>query len=263
MSADRSSCEVCYRVYFPDMSLVLYSALYGAKEPLNPDVFGPSDGFRRVIFTDNPDLRVPGVEIMHDPLDGLDPARASRRAKLRPHAYFPDAEWSIWLDNKSRLLMPPAQIIETLTAHSAAGFHAFAHFRRNCVYQEGQAVWENGLDDHRVVRHRLDAYRNENLPENAGLIEGHFIVRRHHDPEVAHFGDRWMEHVLRYSRRDQLSFPYLAHKLALQYDLITCLERSKTVQLSVFDRSARKPDFPRRNLAYQNLRMAWHRLKGI
>lgn len=245
------------------MSLVLYSALYGTSEPLNPDVFGPSEGVRRVIFTDNPDLKVPGVEVIHDPLVGLDPARASRRAKLRPHAYFPDAEWSIWLDNKSRLLMPPARIISTIKAHSNAAFHAFPHFRRDCVYQEGQVVWENGLDDQALVRRRLEAYRAENLPERAGLIEGHFIVRRHHDPAVAYFGDRWMEHVLRFSRRDQLSFPYLAHKLALRYDLITCLERAETVQLTVFDRSARQPDFRRGNVAYQSLRAVWHRLKRI
>lgn len=245
------------------MSLVVYSALYGTKEPLNPDVFGPSAEHRCVLFTDNPDLRLPGVEVIHDPLDGLDPARASRRAKLRPHAYFPDAEWSIWLDNKSRLLMPPAEIIAILQANSSASFHAFPHFRRDCVYEEGQAVWENGLDDHRLVKERLDIYRAEALPERAGLIEGHFIVRRHHDPAVARFGDRWMEHVLRYSRRDQLSFPYLAHKLALRYDLITCLDRAKTVQLTVFDRGARPPEFKRHNLAYQRLRAIWHRLKRV
>ena len=245
------------------MSLVLYSALYGAKEPLNPDVFGSFTGHRCVFFTDNPDLRLHGVEVIHDPLDGLDPARASRRAKLRPHAYFPDAEWSIWLDNKSRLLMPPAQIIDTLQAHSSAAFHAFPHFRRDCVYQEGQAVWENGLDDHVLVKQRLETYRAEALPERAGLIEGHFIVRRHHDPEVIRFGDRWMEHVLRYSRRDQLSFPYLAHKLSLRYDLITCLDRALTVQLTVFDRKTREPEFKRRNVTYQQLRAIWHRLKRM
>ncbi len=245
------------------MSLVVYSALYGSKEPLNPDIFGPSSGHRCVLFTDNPDLRVPGVEVIVDPLDGLDPARASRRAKLRPHAYFPEAEWSIWLDNKSRLLTPPGQIIETLKAHSDAAFHAFPHFRRDCVYQEGQAVWENGLDDHQLVKQRLDIYRAEAVPERSGLIEGHFIVRRHHEPAVARFGDRWMEHVLRYSRRDQLSFPYLAHKLGFRYHLITCLDREKTVQLTVFDRTARKPEFRRHNLAYQHLRSVWHRLKRL
>ena len=72
------------------MSLVLYSALYGNKEPLNAEVFGPFTSCRRVLFTDRVDLHLPGVDIVRDPLDGLDPARASRRAKLIPHHYLPE-----------------------------------------------------------------------------------------------------------------------------------------------------------------------------
>ena len=99
------------------MSVVLYSARYGDKEPLNAQVFGGFDGVRRVMFSDDPALRLPGIEVVHDPLDGLDPARASRRAKLRPHLYFPEAEWSIWLDNKSRLLTEPQAIVAALQAY--------------------------------------------------------------------------------------------------------------------------------------------------
>jgi len=244
------------------VSVVLYSARYGDKEPLNAQVFGGFDGVRRVIFTDDPALRLPGIEVVHDPLDGLDPARASRRAKLRPHLYFPEAEWSIWLDNKSRLLTEPQAIVAALQAQSDAALFAFPHFRRDCVYQEGQAVWENGLDDHRVVKERLARYRAEGMPEHAGLIEGHFIVRRHNDPAVARFGERWFEHVLRYSRRDQISFPYLAWKMGLRYDLITALRREETVQLTVYDPTARARDFPRHNLAYQRLRRLWHLARG-
>ena len=242
------------------MSLVLYSALYGQAEPVNETVFGGFDGCRRVVFTDNPDLRLTGVEVIHDPLDGLDPARASRRAKLMPHRYFADAEWSIWLDNKSRLLAEPGAIIDALRAQPEANFFAFAHFRRRCVYQEGQAVWENGLDDYKTVRERMRRYRAEGMPENTGLIEGHFIVRRHNAPDVAHFGERWFEHVLRFSRRDQISFPYLVWKTGFNYALITELKRKETVELTVFDRARRKTDFPRRNVAYQEARRLYHKI---
>jgi hypothetical protein len=244
------------------MAIVLYSALYGSAEPLNPDIFGGFPGVRRVLFTDRADTSLTGVEVIQDPLDGLDPARASRRAKLMPHRYFPEADWSIWLDNKSRLLREPIEVVAALQAQSDAGFFAFPHFRRTCVYQEGQAIWENGLDDHRIVRDRLQVYRAEGMPENAGLIEGHFIVRRHHDPDLSRFGERWFEQVLRYSRRDQLSFPYLAWKLGLRYDMITALRRQDTVQLSVFDRAARAPEFPRKNVAYQRLRSLYHGMRA-
>lgn len=244
------------------MSLVLYSALYGDAEPLNPECFGPFPHVRRVLFTDRADLNLPGVEIVRDPRDGLDPARASRRAKLRPHLYFPDAEWSIWLDNKSRLKRDPVEIVAALEAQSDAAFFAFPHFRRDCVYHELQTCWELGLDDYRILKERQRTYRAEGMPEHAGLIEGHFIARRHHDPAVMRFGERWFEHVLRYSRRDQIAFPYLAWKLGLRYDFITALDRRATVDLTVFDRKARRPDFPRKHLLYQQARRLWHRVRS-
>jgi Protein of unknown function (DUF616) len=242
------------------MSLVLFSACYGAAEPPNREVFGGFDTCRRVVFTDRGDLDLPGVEVIRDPLDGLDPVRASRRAKLMPHRYL-EEDWSIWIDNKSRLRTDPQRILAALQAQSDAAFFAFPHFRRDCVYQEGQAVWENGLDDYATVRKRMRTYRAEGMPEHAGLIEGHFIVRRHHDPAVARFGERWFEHVLRHSRRDQISFPYLVWTLGLRYDLITALDWHETVEFAHLDRLGRKPDFPRRNLAYQTARRFYHRLR--
>ncbi len=244
------------------MTLVLYSAHYGASDLFNAEVFGGFESCRRILFTDKPELILPGVEIFHDPLDGLDPARASRRAKLMPHRYFPDEDWSIWIDNKSRLKTDPKVVLAAVQAQSDAGFFAFPHFRRDCVYQEGQTVWELGLDDYRTVKERMRTYRAEGMPEHAGLIEGHFILRRHHEPDLIRFGDRWFEHVLRYSRRDQISFPYLAWKLGLRYEAITALNWKDTIDFTVFDRKHRKPDFPPRNVLYQKVRKLYHALQG-
>jgi len=241
--------------------IVVYSAFYGDRLAFNPEVFGGFASCRRVLFTDRGDIALPGVEVIRDPLDGLDPARASRRAKLMPHRWFADTGWSIWIDNKSRLLRDPAGVVAAVAAQSDAGFFAFPHFRRDCVYAEGQTVWENGLDDYRVVRERMRTYRAEGFPEHAGLIEGHFIVRRHNDPDLVQFGERWFEHVLAYSRRDQIAFPYLARRLGLRFEVITALDRAATVQLTVFDPRARVPEFPRKHRAYQAARALWHRLR--
>lgn len=243
------------------MNLVVYSAHYGSADPLNPDVFGGFDTCRRVLFTDRDGVSLPGVEVIRDPLDGLDPARASRRGKLRPHHYFPDAEWSLWLDNKSRLKRDPVEVLAAVRAQSDADFLAFRHFRRDCVYQELQTCRENGLDDGRILKERERTYRAEGMPEHAGLIEGHFLLRRHNAPDVARFGERWFEHVLRFSRRDQISFPYLVWRLGLRYEAIDVLDWKETVQFTVHDRKNRKPDFPRRNVAYQRARKIYHWLR--
>lgn len=244
------------------MSLVLYSAHYGTADPLNPEVFGGFENCRRVLFTDREGLSLPGVDVIHDPLDGLDPARASRRAKLRPHRHFPDEEWSLWLDNKSRLRRDPLEVLAAAREGAAADFLAFRHFRRDCVYDELQTAWENGLDDHAVLKERARTYRAEGMPRHFGLIEGHFLLRRHHAPDLVRFGERWFEHVLRYSRRDQVSFPYLAWRLGLRYATIDTLDWKETVEFTVHDRKRRRPEFPRRNLLYQQARRAFHRLRA-
>lgn len=244
------------------MTTVLYSAIFGDREPLNPDVFGPFRADRTVILSDRPRDVPPGVELVVDDPRGLDAARASRRPKLMPHAYFPEARWSIWIDNKSRLLKPPDAIVAALAAEDTAGFYAFPHFRQDCVYHEGQTVRENGLDHHRIILERMRTYRAEGMPAHFGLIEGHFIVRRHDDPAVAAFGEDWFDHVCRYSRRDQISFPYLVWKRGFRYRQITSLVWRDTVQFTVFDRKNRPPEFRRHNLFYQKVRGLYHGLRG-
>ncbi len=244
------------------MSIVLFSALFGDREPLNPHVFGGFASVRRVVVSDRPRDVPAGVELVIDAPGALDPARASRRPKLMPHRYFPEAEWSIWLDNKSRLLRDPEEILATVRARSDAAFFAYPHFRRDCVYDEGQAVRENGLDDYRVIRERMRAYRAEGMPRHFGLIEGHFILRRHNDPAVTAFGEAWFDHVCRHSRRDQISFPYLVWKTGFRYEFIAEPDRLSTVRLADLDRQHRVPEFRRHNLAYQRLRAVWHRLRA-
>ena len=242
------------------MGLVVYSALYGRKEPLNLQVFGPFANVRRVLFTDRDDLTFPGVEVIHDPLAGLDPGRASRRAQLMPHRYLPE-EWSLWLDNQPRLKRDPAEVLGVLQAQSDAGFFAFPHFRRDCVFQELQTCWENGLDDYTRLKERQRTYLAEGMPRHFGLIEGHFILRRHHDPDLVAFGEEWFDHVCRFSRRDQISFPYLAWKRHLAYAPITSLDWRATVQHDHIDRANRRPDYPRKHRIYQAIRALYHRLR--
>ena len=142
-----------------------------------------------------------------------------------------------------------------------ASFQA-SHFRRDCVYDELQTCWENGLDAYAVLKERERTYRAEGMPRHVGLIEGHFLLRRHNAPALAHFGDRWFEHVLRYSRRDQISFPYLAWRLGLPVRTIGSLDWKETVEFTVHDRKGRPPAFLRRRVLYQAARRVYHRFGG-
>ncbi len=69
---------------------------------------------------------------------------------------------------------------------------------------------EAGADAPWVCDEQMDHYRSIN-PEVLGqqTIWCGMLLRRHQVPTVQRSMERWWEHVLRYSRRDQLSFPFV------------------------------------------------------
>ena len=198
------------------MRIVVYSAYYGAREPLNPGCLGEGVGYDRVIFTDHEGISVPGVEVRRDPLTGLDPARASRRAKLRPHRYFPYHDWTLYIDNNAMLTCNPRDLIAELGPEGeAAGFLAFPHPWRDCAYAEAEECRITGRDESRLIVRQVGVYRAHGYPKRHGLSSGMFLLRRGGREDWAMHGERWFEHVLRFARRDQISCDFVAWSLGL------------------------------------------------
>jgi hypothetical protein len=63
-------------------------------------------------------------------------------------------------------------------------------------------------------------YRQQGYPEHNGLVEDNFLMRRHNEPEMIRFAEEWWKNVLEFSRRDQLSFNYVAWKLGTDFEII-------------------------------------------
>ena len=55
-------------------------------------------------------------------------------------------------------------------------------------------------------------YKKENFPDNRGLIESCFLIRKHNDKQCINIMEKWYEEVKNYSHRDQLSFNYIIWK---------------------------------------------------
>lgn len=225
------------------MKIAVYSALYGARDPLNPACLGDHHGCDRFVFTDNPDLRVEGARVIHDPLNGLDVNRASRRQKLRPERYLPDYDWSIYLDNNATLLADPAELIGELARDETAGFFAFRHFLRDCIYEEAEACLLARRDAPDRIKGQMAAYRAEGYPAHQGMLAGPFLIRRHGLPAWQAFGEHWFEQVLTHSRRDQLSGNFVAWKLGLDLRYLEeDLQDNPLVKWPAIPLSARRKD---------------------
>ena len=193
--------------------LVIYTALIGAKEALADPLANLQAGASTdldldfVCITDNPGLRSPVWRFMPIGARHLPPERLSRRPKALPHEYFPEAEFSLYVDNTVSFKRLP-QASDLLTERPLL-FRAFQHKTRSHPGEEATAVAMLGYDDTDVICRQLDFYAALHpLPSMTPLTTATVLLREHHAPAVRRFGALWWESILAFSKRDQLSFDF-------------------------------------------------------
>lgn len=209
---------------------VVYTVLTGAYDPLSNPFPEGATGFERICFTDDPNLVSSNWDVVLLEDSALDTARESRRPKLLPHRFLEAFEWSLYLDNNVRLKVNPVDIRNDY-ASSDTRFVCFSHPWRSCIYDEAEEVIRLGIESERRVREQMDYYRSKGFPPNYGLIAGGVILRRHSEDHLVNVSEEWFEHVLRFSKRDQLSFNYVAWRHGFAFSRFPGeLERNELVE---------------------------------
>lgn len=180
---------------------MIYSVVVGGYDEV------PDDG--RCILT--------GDDIMG--LDLEDARRLSRHPKMLPHLYFPDVEYSIYIDGNIDLLVEPEGLVEKFLKWDTgwgSDWGVMKHAFRDCLYKEVETCLRYGIGDSGELREQADRYIEEGMPIGFGLWENPVIVRRHTEYN-AEFGQMWWEEYMRGSERDQISFPYLVWREGLDF----------------------------------------------
>ncbi|CAH9075411.1 unnamed protein product [Cuscuta epithymum] len=134
--------------------------------------------------------------------------------KMLPHRLFPNARYSIWVDSKSQFRRDPLGVFEALLWRSNSVLAISEHGARSSVYDEAKAVVRKNKATPEEVEVQLTQYRKDGLPEDKrfngkkALAEASIIVREH-NPTTNLFMCLWFNEVVRFTSRDQLSFPYV------------------------------------------------------
>jgi hypothetical protein len=148
-----------------------------------------------------------------------DPNRNAKAHKVLSHVYLPDAEYTLWVDGSVTILKPES-IRELIRLHLAeCDLAVFRHRVRTCVYQEASVCLQRRLDEPEVIWQQVCRYTREGYPANGGLVECSVILRRH-TPAVKAFNEAWWDEICRGSRRDQLSFGYVARKVGMRHGFL-------------------------------------------
>jgi hypothetical protein len=183
----------------------VYTALTGNYEALNEQPAAAGSNIDFICFTDDVSLKSTTWKVIKiDPMFADDPVRSQRVVKLSPHEYCADYDVSLYIDNSVILSVKPEDIFERYNAHW--DFLMPAHSFRKCILDEFRAVKELSLADPKRINEQLAYYIDKNpscLKEQPywSAIQ----IRRHSSPLVRNAMRIWLAHVLRFSRRDQLS----------------------------------------------------------
>ncbi|CAN0872825.1 Probable hexosyltransferase MUCI70 [Linum grandiflorum] len=138
--------------------------------------------------------------------------------KMLGHRLFPNAKYSIWVDSKSQLRRDPLGILEALLWRTKSVLAISEHGARSSVYDEGKAVVKKNKAGPEEVEEQLRQYKNDGMPEDKrlngkkALNEASIIVREH--TAVSNLMMcLWFNEAVRFTSRDQLSFPYVLWRL--------------------------------------------------
>jgi len=184
---------------------VIYTAIFGGYDSLHDPKAIASD-CDYVCFTDDCELEsdIWDVRLIDLPVPG-DYPRSNRYVKLHPHEYFPEYEYSMYLDGNMVLLNTPniANILD--------GFYLVIerHPSNDCIYQEAKECKRSGSGIASEIDRQAGDYRKAGFPEHSGLWANWILLRKHNEPDLIELEKKWWWHIIKYSWRDQLSFPVI------------------------------------------------------
>lgn len=193
--------------------VAVYSCLFGGYEGLNelePEALGSSDA---ILFTDNPNLtsRTWRIVVVQPAWPG-DSVRSQRQIKILGHEALADYDTLVYVDNTVKLRVPVESFVEQWLQGSTLAMIVHGP-PATTISDAFDVVTKLKLDDPDRFREQREHYL-AHYPEvlSAKPYWSGFFARRNNDDYRA-FARIWYDHVLRYSRRDQMSI-HVALKLS-------------------------------------------------
>ncbi len=198
--------------------IVVYTAIFGKKDDLHEPKRVPN-GCDFICFTDQDfHSKIWKVIKVHRPLP--DPTRSARMYKVLAHRFLKEYECSVWVDGNIVVRGDVSELVEKCLGNinMVVGDHSKSLFMSINSLQGGldRLLWMERIgkhqDDADLMRRQYAAYRAEGFPDAGGLLWSLVLLRRHNEPDVKKAMEVWWAEIERWSKRDQMSFNYVAWK---------------------------------------------------
>jgi hypothetical protein len=198
-----------------DCKIAVYTCIIGDYDQPQEPQFKPGN-VDYILITDGPFPSTgvwKGIDVRTiKGIPDLDDSRISRYVKLHPHLFLDDYDYSIYIDGNIKTVGDMRYLIHLLNQH---GFVSNLHRKRECIYEELEACVRVTKDSPQTMREQIDSYRSAGMSEHYGLIEANLLVRDHHNPICVEIMERWWLEIIKHSKRDQLSLPFVLWEMGI------------------------------------------------
>lgn len=180
-----------------------------------------NEGIDYICFTNNKKIKSETWKIIYIEDNKLDNHYLSRKIKMLGDPYL-DKNYtlSIYVDASIIFKKSVKEFLSNYFDLEKDLLAACKHSVRNSIKEEAIACIEQKKDNEKTIRRQLSFYQKENFADNLGLLEMTLIIKRHNNPLVRKTMKLWFEMILKYSKRDQLSFMYCLFKTKLPFRVI-------------------------------------------
>jgi|APSaa5957512535_1039671.scaffolds.fasta_scaffold69309_2 hypothetical protein len=215
-------------------NIIVYSAVTASYDM----VFKPrvcTDNVEYILFLDRP-RKVKGWNVL--PISNVikgDKSLTNRWYKFFPHEAFKEAEYSVYVDGNIRVIGDLELLIQEFK-ESGAALGVFKHTERTNISQEVDACLQRGKfseRDKQQVKKQIKSYSEAGMPQEQPLADNGVIFRWHKHPMLSEAMTSWWEQLLTFSKRDQISLPYIVWKnnLPVKYWSGSLREENKYFEL--------------------------------
>jgi len=200
--------------------IIVYSANIGKYDKFRePTIVDPNIEY--YLFTDDTSIKSNVWNIINYKFEDktLDNKKKSRVIKCNPHLILPEHDISIWIDaNFLPLFDNAVKLLESIKFLDK-NIMIYQHRDRKCLYQEAKVVKAMNYDIPEIIDNQMARYKEDGFPENYGLFESGFVIRKNNNA-VNEFNELWWDEIKNNSSRDQLSQMYASWKTNVTIDRI-------------------------------------------
>lgn len=210
--------------YFCDERIAVYTVIFGHYDEVLEPYCAP-DNIDYYIITDqninleNSKWKKLDIKKYEKILSGMTNAEKNRFFKMMPCRVFADYNYSIYVDGNIQII---ADVTTFISKIGEPGIAAHWHSSRDCIYNEIEAVLQAKKEKKDILVKHKKHLIEEDFPTHFGLVECNVLVRKH--SEVCNkMMEEWWQEFNNYSKRDQLSFPFVIFKNGFTVDQVTTL----------------------------------------